>query len=175
LNPKTLLENRFGVVVVTGVVDANGVYNLRGGEPLTENRIHIKGYTRNFVVSEQVASDVSILGHEMTLYAIYGNDVNRIVGTPTPRQQEISTTLDSYQQMKIVMEHSPIEVTGNTQYFINYVSTDASIMDTLGDNVSITIVDHEGDGAVDIVFVDVKEIVDEEEVETEEEDDDDGE
>ncbi len=154
-NPKTLLEIRFNTIVVQGVLEANSVHDLRTvATDMDENTIHIQGYTKDFLVSEQIASDNSILGHKITVYAIFGTDYNRIVGTATASNSEIVIPCNSVQELGTIMDYTALTFTAETKFFKDFSPVSEGYMIQNQDNITnLTIIDHEDDNQVDYIFM----------------------
>ena len=154
MSPKTLLEHRFRVMLVSGVVEANAVADLRrAGGKLEGNLIHIDGYTQDFVVSEQVALDESLLGHKVTVYAQFNQTYNQVFGMPSIRASEVTATLSSSDELNVLVEYHAMDLTAETQYYKNLQPDDRSCLDTMEAGDTVTVVDHEGDGRIDVVMV----------------------
>ena len=154
MSPKSLLEYRFQVIPVTGVVEANAVADLRAaGTALEGNRIHIDGYTQDFLVSEDVAWNAGLLGHTVTLYARFGTSYNQVFGMPSIRSTEQAATLSSAADLKTIVDYDALALTSATQFYKDLQPDDISCLDTMVENDTVTIIDHEGDGVVDVVMV----------------------
>lgn len=168
LTPKSLLETRFGVVLVTGVVEANAVADLRDGAtgPLENELIHISGYTRDFKVSAQVASDPAILGRKMKLYASFSTDFNRVVGVPLARSTEVYTQFSDLTAVNTLLQYAPQSVTEKTRIFTNLQPGTVKDLENRGDGATATIIDHEGDGQLEYILITRPETEQESEEET---------
>ena len=154
MTPKSLLEYRYNIMLVTGMVEANAVADLRtSGSRLESGRIRISGYTRDFLVSEDVARDVGLLGHTVTLYARFGSSFNQVFGMPSIRTAEQSVTLSSASELELLVSYNALKLTNDTRYFKNLNPDDYSCLSTMVDGDTVTAIDHEGDGVVDVVMV----------------------
>ena len=152
--PISLLQYRFYLIPVTGVVVANAAADLRSaGGKLEGNLICIAGYTRCFSVSPAVASDVSLLGHEVTVYAQYGVPYHQVFGLPGIRAQEQSVVLYSLAELDALMDYDVLAFTDETRYCKNLQPDDKSCLTTVADGDTVTLIDHEGDGQVDMVLL----------------------
>lgn len=153
MTPMSLLQYRFNVIPVVGVVEANAQADLRDDTPLEGNLIHIAGYSKDFRVTEEVANDMSLLGRTVTVYARFFSDQNRVYGLPTLRDSGYTGEGLRPAELEIIMEYGQLEVTSNTSYYLNYVQTDSSLLDNLQPEDRITVLDYEEDNRIDRVLV----------------------
>lgn len=153
MSPMSLLEYRFQVIPVTGVVQANAVADLRDGTPLEGNLIHIQGYTRDFLVTAEVAQSAALLGRTVTVYARFYNNYNQVFGMPSVREGESIATLNSAGELRPIVSYGALKLTETTGYYKNLQRDDASCLDTMVPGDTVTIIDHEADGVIDLVFV----------------------
>lgn len=156
MSPMTLLEHRFGVKLVTGVLQANAAADLRGGAGAlaASNLIHIAGYTRDFQVSDsEIAQSTALLGRRVTIYASFGGAYNIAYGLPSVRSTEVYTTFDSVDKLRMVIGSGAAALTAETEYYKNFYPDDVSCLDIMQPGDTVTIIDHENDGKIDIVLV----------------------
>lgn len=154
MSPKSLLEYRFQVIPVTGVVEASAVADLRsGGAPLEGDLIHIAGYTRDFVVSEQTALDAGLLGHRVTLYARFYQTFNQVFGMPSIRPEEVSLTLTGPGALQAILDYGAMSLSQDARFFEDLQPANQAALSAMGDEDTVTILDHEGDGQVDLLFI----------------------
>lgn len=153
MTPMSLLQYRFNVVPVVGVVDANAQADLRDNSPLQGNLIHIEGYSKNFRVSEEVANDMSLLGRTVTVYARFYSDQNRVYGLPTLRDSGYTGENLRPAELEIIIQFGQMELSDTTSYYLNYDLTDRSLLDTLRPDDRITILDYQEDNIIDRVLV----------------------
>lgn len=153
MSPMSLLEYRFQVIPVTGVVQANAVADLRDGTPLEGNLIHIQGYTRDFLVTAEVAQSAALLGRTVTVYARFYNNYNQVFGMPSLREGESVATLNSAGELRAIVSYGALKLTETTGYYKNLQLDDTSCLDTMVPGDTVTIIDHEADGVIDLVFV----------------------
>lgn len=153
MSPTSLLEYRFQVIPVTGVVQANAVGDLRDGVPLEGNLIHIEGYTKDFLVTAQVAQSPELLGRTVTVYARFYNTYNQVFGLPSLRDGESVATLNSPGELRAIVDYGALKLTGQTAYYKDLMPDDGSCLDTMVPGDTLTIIDHEADGIIDIVLV----------------------
>jgi len=154
MSPKSLLEYRFQVIPVTGVVEANAVADLRtAGAALEGNLIHIGGYTRDFVVSEQTAADAGLLGHRVTLYARFYQTFNQVFGMPSIRPEEVSLTLTGPQALQAILDYGAISLAPDVRCYADLQPVSLDAWSDMAAEDTVTILDHEGDGAVDLLLI----------------------
>lgn len=153
MSPMSLLEYRFDVIPVTGVVQANAVGDLRDGTPLDGNLIHIEGYTRDFLVTPEVAESTALLGRTVTVYARFYTTENQVYGLPSLREGESVVTFQNIEELRAILLYSTLRVDSKTAYYIDLMPDSASCLEAASPGDSVTIIDHEADGVIDIVFV----------------------
>lgn len=172
-NPISFLETRFGAVLVQGVVEANSVHDLRtSGTSVKENCIHISGYTKDFMVSEEIANNHNLLGHKITLYAIFGTDYNRIVGTVDTYAGENTILLENMDVVNLLYEKGNLSLTDETRYFMEFSEIKAYQLEYFFTfTTSVTLVDHNDDGALEYLFLSAQPVTAPEEEEILEESD----
>lgn len=153
MTPMSLLQYRFNVIPVVGVVEANAQVDLRDNTPLEGNLIHIAGYSKDFLVTEEVANDVSLLGHTVMVYAQFFTDQNRVYGLPTLRDTGYIGEDLRPVELALIMEYGQMTVSTATSVYLNYTPADCSILDTLQLEDRITIFDYQQDGRIDCVLV----------------------
>ncbi len=154
LQPRSLLEIRFQITPVSGVVQANELGDLRpGGEGVEPYCFHLGGFVRDFCLSSQYAQDNALLGHLVTVYARFGDDYNQVFGIPAIRATEISYTASDRKTLQNLMDYAELELTAETKYYEDYRAADAACLDRLDTGGSVSVIDHNADKAVDIVLV----------------------
>ena len=154
MSPRSMLEYRFYIIPVTGVVTANAVANLQApGGKLDGNLIHIDGYARNFAVSPSVARDTSLLGHEVTVYVRYGMPYHQVYGLPGIRAQEQCAVFYSAGDLDALVKYGALKIDRETMFSKDLQPDDASCLDTMAAGDTLTVIDHEGDGVVDVVLL----------------------
>ena len=153
MSPMSLSEYRFAMVPVTGVVQANAVGDLRDGTALDGNRLHIEGYTKDFLVTADVAKNAALLGRTITVYARFGAAYNQVFGLPTLWPGESMTKLNSRSELDSVVNLFDLEFQDTTAYYRNLMPDDASCLDNMVPGDTVTIIDHEADGIIDIVLI----------------------
>ena len=153
MSPMSLLEYRFDVIPVTGVVQANAAGDLRDGTPLTGDLIHIEGYTRDFLVTASAAENPGLLGRTVTVYARFYTTYNQVFGMPSLREGESVATLNSAAELLTIVNYGALHLTNETAYYKDLMPDDESCLDTMEPGDTVTIIDHEADGVLDIVLV----------------------
>ena len=153
MTPQSLLQVRFDVIPVTGVVQANAAGDLRDGTPLEGSLLHIEGYTRDFLVTDQVAADAALLGRTVTVYARFHTTYNQVYGLPSLRESESVATLQSASELRAILDYGALKVSSETIYCKDLMPDDASCLDTMAAGDTVTIIDHEADGVIDVVLV----------------------
>ncbi len=154
MEPLSLLQYRFEVIPVVGVVEANAQVDLRGGGSLDGNLLHIAGYTKDFEVSEEVANDMSLIGCNVTVYARFFEDYNRIYGVPqVVKDTGYSAGNLRPSELPVVMEYGNLQFGNDTTYYINYERVNRAAIDQLQPQDVLSIFDYEGDNIIDLVLV----------------------
>ncbi len=153
-NPKSMLETRFGAVLVQGVVEANSVYNLWTEDgALESNHIHISGYNKDFRVSNEISTNNDLLGHKITIYAIFRTDYNRIVGSVDTYYEETTIPLDFYEDFAFFIENGILTMEDDTNIYVNFekmTQKEAELL--INSTTSVVAIDHNGDNLLEYVF-----------------------
>lgn len=154
MSPQSMLEYRYGLELVSGVVQANAVVDLRTGEQGTDStRIHISGYTRDFVVaSEDIASDTSLLGRKVWIYAQLGTSYNIAYGMPSLNADEIYITI-TREQLDTLRSAGSLRVTDTTKIYLDYTEVTAAAFEALAPDASVLVIDNQRDGVIDSIFL----------------------
>ena len=153
MSPMSLLEHRYDVIPVTGVVQANAAGDLRDGTPLEGSLIHIEGYAKDFQVTAEVAENVDLLGRTVTVYTRFHTTSNQVFGLPSLREGESVATLNSPAELETIVSYGALKLSDETTYCKDLMPDDASCLTTMVPGDTLTIIDHESDGVVDIVLV----------------------
>ncbi len=145
MNPQTLLEYRYGVVRYTELLIANEYADMT----TTDGRLE-EGYSQlEHHRALPVSTSMEMLGRNIVLYARDGE----VVGVPTYSPYEGYYTFDNFEDLAQVLLRVNMTIGENTQFYYNYnVSTRLALV-RAGENVQITIVDHTGDGVLDLVLM----------------------
>ena len=135
-------------------MEANAQVDLRGGGSLDGNLLHIAGYSKDFQVSEQVANDMSLVGCNVTVYARFFEDYNRIYGVPqVVKDTGYSAANLRPSELPVVMEYGNFQFGNDTTYYINYERVNRAAIDQLQPQDVLSIFDYEGDNIIDLVLV----------------------
>ena len=124
-----------------------------GTARLDGNLIHIDGYTRDFLVTEEVANDTSLLGRTVTVYARFYTDYNQVFGLPSLRSGESTATLSSSAELYAIVDYGALRFDSETRFYKDLQQDDVNCLGTMVPGDTVTIIDHESDGVLDFVFV----------------------
>lgn len=145
MNPQTWLEYRYGVVRYAELLVANEYASLTQ----TDGRLEA-GYSQlEHHRALAVSTGLEMLGRNIVLYARDGE----VVGVPTYSPYEGYYTFDNFLDLAQVLARVNMTISADAQYYYNYNVCDRLAMVRAGENAEITIVDHTGDGVIDIVLV----------------------
>lgn len=145
MNPQTLLEYRYGVVRYTELLIANEYADMT----VTDGRLE-EGYSQlEHHRALPVSTGLEMLGRNIVLYARGGE----VVGVPTYSPYEGYYTFDNFEDFADVLTRVNMTLGDNTKCYYNYNSSTRLALARAGENVEITIVDHTGDGVLDLVLM----------------------
>ena len=175
---KTLLEDKFGAVKVTGVVVRNEYGSVTGAAPLDEGETYID--VTNYGASEEqfklddgkykVSTDLDLLGKSVSIYVKPGNSSvttnATVVGSAITSSVNKVVTISAYSRSKTIEDRAKDEglkfgtttVTedGKTNtyetasYVVNYSNIGTSYKDSNGANgVGFVLIDNDDDGVID--------------------------
>ena len=145
MNPRAYMEVRFDLTRYTATLTGNECADLtQRDRTLPQGVTKLAGH-REFGVS----TDLALLGRSVDIYVRDGE----IFGIPCYAAAEIYYTFSSRQELQQVCQASSFALTEKTQYYYNFNSADAGILENLPENARITIIDHTGDFSFDIVLV----------------------
>ena len=143
-NPQTLLEYRFGVTRYEQMVVANECADLS----MLDGHLE-PGYTKiEHHRAFQVSTGLDMIGRYVVIYAI--ND--QVVVVPTRSTSEVYYTLSSGTEFDALLPRAGFTADDSTQYYINYNPSSREAVQNLTDHCEITVIDHTGDGIIDIVL-----------------------
>ena len=145
MNPQTLLEYRYGVVRYSELLIANEYANLTEADGRLDAGYSQLEHHRALAVS----TGLEMLGRNVVLYAKDG----RVVGVPTYSPYEGYYTFENFFDLAQVLSRVGMTIGDGTKFYYNYNESDRLAMVRTGDNAEITIVDHTGDGVIDLVLV----------------------
>ena len=77
----------------------------------------------------------------------------RVFGIPCYAVDEIYYTFTDASQLKEICAGGGFRLTEETAYYYNYTPSNKDILNTLSENDKITVIDHDGDNAFDVVLV----------------------
>jgi hypothetical protein len=145
MNPQTLMEYRYGVVMYTELLIANEYADMT----TTDGRLE-DGYSQlEHHRALPISTGLGMLGRNIVIYARDGV----VLGVPTYSPFEGYYTFDDFNDFAVVLQRLKLTLSSETQFYYNYnVSTRLALV-RAGDNVEITIVDHTGDGVLDVVLM----------------------
>lgn len=145
LNQKTYLEVRFGAVRYTALLTGNEHANLSGaGNRLSAGMTKLEGH-RDFAVS----TELGLVGHMVDVYLRDGE----VIGMPAAAITERSICVTDSARLERIAAGNGYAFTPRTQYYEDYVQTTEKALDSLGDGTVVFLIDHDGDGQTDMVFI----------------------
>lgn len=77
----------------------------------------------------------------------------KVFGIPCYAVDEIYYTFTDASQLKEICASGGFRLTEQTAYYYNYTPSSKDILNTLSANDKITVIDHDGDNAFDVVLV----------------------
>lgn len=144
LNRKTFLEVRFDAVRYSAVLTGNEYADLTGTGRLDAGTSKLDGH-KAFSVSTELA----LVGHRTDIYVRGG----KILGIPAASVREHTITVRDTARLKRICAGNELTFTPETRYYKDYAETDAAVLDSLGSDAVVEVIDHDGDGWVDVVLV----------------------
>lgn len=145
MNPQTLLEYRYGVVMYTERLIANEYADMT----ITDGRLD-DGYSQlEHHRALEVETDLQMLGRNIVIYARDGV----VLGVPTYSPYEGYYTFHDFNDFASVLLRLNLEVNEDTRFYYNFNESTHLAFVRAGENVEITIVDHTGDGLLDVVLM----------------------
>lgn len=145
MNPQTWLEYRYGVVRYAELLVANEYADLMTDGGRLEEGLSQLEHHRAFAVS----TGLEMIGRNVVFYVRDGE----VVGVPTYSPYEGYYTFDSFIDLAQVLERVGMTIDSRTAFYYNYDTSDRLAMVRTGENDQITIIDHTGDGVIDLVLV----------------------
>lgn len=76
-----------------------------------------------------------------------------VFGIPCYAVDEVYYTFTDASQLKEICAGGGFRLTEETAYYYNYTPSNKDILNTLSENDKITVIDHDGDNAFDVVLV----------------------
>ena len=96
-----------------------------------------------------ISTDLSLLGRNVDIYVKDGT----VFGIPCYAVDEVYYTFTDASQLKEICAGGGFRLTEETAYYYNYTPSNKDILNTLSENDKITVIDHDGDNAFDVVLV----------------------
>lgn len=146
MNPMSYLEIRFGLTRYTATLTGNECADLIGGGKLAAGTSKLAGH-KVFDIS----TDLSLLGRSVDIYVKDG----KVFGVPCYAVDEVYYTFSDASGLKEITSGGGFRLTEKTEYYYNYARAGKEILNSLGENDKITVIDHDGDNAFDIVLITV--------------------
>lgn len=146
MNPMSYLEIRFGLTRYTATLTGNECADLTGGSKLPAGMSKLAGH-KTF----EISTDLSLLGRSVDIYVKDG----KVFGVPCYAVDEIYYTFADASALKDICAGGGFSLTDETEYYYNYSRSSKDILNSTGANDKITVIDHDGDNAFDIVLVTV--------------------
>lgn len=144
MNPMSYLEIRFGLTRYTATLTGNECADLTGSSPLPAGTSKLAGHK-----AFQVSTDLSLLGRSVDIYVKDG----KVFGVPCYAVDEIYYTFADASQLKEICQGGGFRLTDETEYYYNYARSSKEILNAVTANDKITVIDHDGDNAFDVVLV----------------------
>lgn len=145
LNPVSVLEHRFGVLRYQQVVTANEYADLENpGAPLEEGKTKLYGhYPMNF------STDLEALGRTVTVYLRDGQPV----GVPVYDPEEFFVTVTGQAALDTLLNNGGYYLAEDSKIYDNAVPVESEALHNLSDTDTVSLIDYESDGAIDLVLI----------------------
>ena len=145
MNPMSYLEIRFGLTRYTATLTGNECADLTSaGSTLPAGTSKLAGHK-----AFDISTDLSLLGRNVDIYVKDG----KVFGIPCYAVDEVYYTFTDASQLKEICSGGGFRLTDATEYYYNYTPSNKDILNTLSANDKITVIDHDGDNAFDVVLV----------------------
>lgn len=145
MNRRTFLEVRFDAVRYSGTLTGNECADLtHSGSRLDTGATKLEGH-KEFAVS----SELALVGHSVDVYMRGGE----IIGAPSVSVQEKTVTVFDTAQFEAQCRENGIMMTPETRYYRNYSETTAAVLDALGADTVVIVIDRGANGWADAVLV----------------------
>ena len=145
MNPMSYLEIRFGLTRYTATLTGNECADLTAsGSKLPAGTTRLAGH-KAFPVS----TDLSLLGRNVDIYVKDG----KVFGVPCYAASETYYTFSEASALQEICSSGGFRLTDSTAYYYNYTAVSKEILSTLTSYDKITVIDHDGDNAFDVVLV----------------------
>lgn len=146
MNPMSYLEIRFGLTRYTATLTGNECADLTSGGKLPAGTSKLAGH-KTF----EISTDLSLLGRSVDIYVKDG----KVFGVPCYALDEVYYTFTDASALKDICAGGGFRLTDETEYYYNYTRSSKEILNTMNADEKITVIDHDGDNAFDIVLVTV--------------------
>ncbi len=146
MNPITMLEYYFDAKMYTEVVTGNEYADLT----VTDGRLE-KGQTK--IVGHKVfniSTGIEYLGRQVNIYV---SSSGQFISTPVFSEQDLVMTFDSGTDFDSYYRLGQISLSDDTEYYYNYNADNFSIIGKLDDSSTVTVIDRNGDGVIDVMLV----------------------
>ncbi len=144
MNPMSYFEIRFGLTRYTATLTGNECADLTTGGKLAAGVTKLAGH-KEFPIS----TDLSLLGRSVDIYVKDG----KVFGVPCYAVDETYYTFAEASLLREICAGGGFRLTDSTQYYYNYAPSSADILNAVTANDKITVIDHDGDHAFDVVLV----------------------
>lgn len=145
LNPVSVLEHRFGVIRYQQVVTANEYADLDNADaPLEEGMTKLYGHYPMYF-----SSDLEALGRTVTVYLRDGQPV----GVPVYDPEEFYVTVTGQESVDTLLQNGGYYLAEDGKVYDNTLPTDAAALETIGETDTVSLIDYESDGAIDLALI----------------------
>ena len=145
MNPMSYLEIRFGLTRYTATLTGNECADLTSaGSTLPAGTSKLAGHK-----AFDISTDLSLLGRNVDIYVKDG----KVFGIPCYAVDEVYYTFTDASQLKEICSGGGFRLTDQTAYYYNYTPSNKDILNAPSANDKITVIDHDGDNAFDVVLV----------------------
>ncbi len=145
MNPQTLLEYRYGVVEYSELLIANEYADLTQEDQRLEAGFSQLAHHRAL----EVSTGLDMLGRYVVLYARDGE----VVGVPTYSPYEGYYTFHGFIELAQMLQRVNMTIGEDAQFYYNYNASTRLELVRAGEDVEITVIDHTGDGTIDMILM----------------------
>lgn len=155
MEPKSLVQLRFGASAVTGVLQANAKADLRpNGGSLGGSCVHLSGYVKDFRVPLDAALDEHLLGHRVTMYAKLGAEGNEAITAPAVDPDECFYRAVGTEALKGIISAAELNLSAEVAVYQDYAPAGLDALSALTDEDTVKLFDYEGDSLIDLILID---------------------
>lgn len=146
MNPVTMLEYYFDAKMYTEVVTGNEFADLTAeNSRLEQGKTKIAGH-KEFDVS----TGIEFLGRQVNIYiSADGN----FISAPVISEQDLVMTFNSGSEFDNYYKLGQIKLSDDTEYYYNYNRDNFSVIGKLDDGCTVTVIDRNGDGIIDVMLI----------------------